>query len=168
MPQDANAELGAFPQEAPTFNTERFVVAPLTPTKVRELAGVLLQDENLAQQIPWMQDKTADGALKEALLLELQCTTGATKAWGILERVHIMLIGTVPARQTISGIDLEVLCASQFWNQGIADEAGEPVAEWLEDNAEVEPIVPQSPVLTSGRRPMGRIITTRLRVADSA
>jgi len=143
MPQDANAELGAFPRNAPTFDTERFVVAPLTPTKVRELVGVLLQDDNLAQQIPWMQDKTADGALREAFLLELQCATGATKAWGIVERARAMLIGTVLARQTISGIDLEVLCASKFWNQGIADEAGEPVAEWLEDNTEVELIVPQ-------------------------
>ncbi|KQV81311.1 GNAT family N-acetyltransferase [Rhizobacter sp. Root1221] len=142
MLQHANAELGAFPRNVPTFNTERFVVTPLTPTKVRELVGVLLQDENLAQQISWMQDKTADGALREAFLLELQCTTGTTKAWGIVERARAMLIGTVLARQTISGIDLEILCASQFWNQGIADEAGEPVAEWLEDNTEVALIVP--------------------------
>jgi RimJ/RimL family protein N-acetyltransferase len=143
MLQDANAKLGAFPQHVPTFNTERFVVAPLTPTKVRELVGVLLQDGNLAQQISWMPDKTADGALREAFLLELQCTAGVTKAWGIVERARAMLVGTVLARQTISGLDLEVLCASQFWNQGIADEAGVPVAEWLEDNVEVELIVPQ-------------------------
>jgi len=38
---------------------------------------------------------------------------------------------------SVCGIDLEVLCSSQFWNQGVADEAGSPVAEWLEIPMEV-------------------------------
>jgi RimJ/RimL family protein N-acetyltransferase len=140
--QDASAEIDKFPQRSQNFDTERFVVAPLTPTKVRELLGVLLQDERLAEQLPWMQDKSADGALREAFLLELQCTTGTTKVWGIVERARGMFIGAVVARNTVGGIDLEVLCASQFWNQGVADEAGLPVAEWLEDNTEVTLLAP--------------------------
>lgn len=131
-------ELATACKDLPTFDTERFVVAPLSPQRARELLAVLLQDEKLAEQLPRLEEKTKDGALKEAFLLELQCAAGTTQAWGIVERARAMLVGTVLARQTLSGIDLEVLCASQFWNQGIADEVGEPVAEWLEDNAEVE------------------------------
>jgi len=142
MLQDANAEVGPLSQDAPMFNTERFIIAPLTPAKIRQLAGVLLQDELLAEQLPWMQEKTRDGALREAFLLELQCATGATKAWGIVERARSMLIGTVLARHTLSGLDLEVLCASQFWNQGVADEVADPVAEWIEGNTEVQLVVP--------------------------
>jgi RimJ/RimL family protein N-acetyltransferase len=123
---------------APTFNTQRFVVAPLTPPKTRELAAVLLQDEKLAEQLPWMEDKSADGALREAFLLELQCAAGTTKAWGIVDRARGMFVGALLARQTLGGLDVEVLCASQFWNQGIADEVGDPVIAWLEDNAEVQ------------------------------
>lgn len=141
MQQDASAEVGPLDQDAPLFNTERFIIAPLTPAKIRQLAGVLLQDEKLAEQLPWMQEKTRDGALREAFLLELQCAAGTTKAWGIVERARRMLIGTVLARYTVSGLDLEVLCASQFWNQGVADEVADPVAEWLEDNTEVQLVV---------------------------
>ena len=135
--QDPSAELDKFPRQLPLFNTERFIVAPLTPAKARELLAVLLQDERLAGQVPWMQERSKDGALREAFLLELQCTAGATQAWGIVERARSMLIGTVLARRTVHGIDVEVLCASQFWNQGVADEAGEPVADWLEAITEV-------------------------------
>lgn len=138
MSSNVRPELANAPKSSPTFNTERFVVAPLSPQKARELLAVLLQDEKLAEQLPWLEEKTKDGALKEAFLLELQCAAGTTQAWGIVERARAMLVGTVLARQTLSGLDLEVLCASQFWNQGIADEVGEPVAEWLEDHAEVE------------------------------
>lgn len=138
MSNNVRPELAQATKDLPTFDTERFVVAPLTPQKARELLTVLLQDEKLAAQLPWLEEKTKDGALKEAFLLELQCAAGTTQAWGIVERARAMLVGTVLARQTLSGLDLEVLCASQFWDQGIADEVGEPVAEWLEDNAEVE------------------------------
>jgi hypothetical protein len=125
-------------QALPTFNTDRFVVVPLAPPKLRELAGVLLKDQRLAEQLPWMREKSADGAEKEAFLLELQCASGTTKAWGIVERARAILIGAVLARQALGGIDLEVLCASQFWNQGVADEVGAPVATWLEDSVDVQ------------------------------
>jgi len=61
---------------------------------------------------------------------------------GIIERARAMFVGAVIAKNSIEGIDLEVLCASQFWNLGFADEAGLPVAEWLEDNTEEEIVVP--------------------------
>lgn len=134
----AHATVTRSPQELPTFDTERFVVIPLKPPQIRALAAVLLCDEKLAAQLPWMEEKTADAAQREAFLLELQCAAGTTQAWGIVERARSMYIGAVLARQTLEGLDLEVLCASQFWNQGVADEAGEPVARWLEDHAEVE------------------------------
>jgi RimJ/RimL family protein N-acetyltransferase len=135
--QDPSVELDKLPPQSPLFNTERFIVAPLTPAKARELLGVLLQDERLAGQVPWMQERSKDGALREGFLLELQCTAGATRAWGVVERARGFLMGTVLARHTVSGLDVEVLCASQFWNQGVADEVGEPVADWLEANTQV-------------------------------
>lgn len=138
MSNELKNQIAEAKRALPTFNTERFVVAPLTPAKLRELAQVLLKDERLAEQLPWMQEKSADGAEKEAFLLELQCASGTTKAWGIVERARALFIGAVLARQTLDGIDLEVLCASQFWNHGVADEVGEPVAAWLEDSTDVQ------------------------------
>jgi len=138
MRQDMRAELGRIPTESPTFNTERFTITPLRPPKLRELAEILLRDEGLAEQVEWMADKSQDGARREAFLLELQATAGTTQGWGIVERARRMFVGAVLARQAMSGIDLEVLCPAQFWDQGISDEVGAPLAEWLADNIEVE------------------------------
>jgi RimJ/RimL family protein N-acetyltransferase len=138
MPDPLEHRITAADQELPRFDTERFVVAPLSPPQLRSLAEVLLRDERLADQLPWMTDKSADAASREAFLLELHAVAGTVKAWGIVERARAMLIGAVLARQTLEGLDLEVLCASSFWNQGVADEAGVPVAEWLEDHTLVE------------------------------
>ncbi len=126
----------------PAFQTERFDVMPLNPAQARELVAVLLQDERLAEYVTWMQDKSCDGARREAFLLEMQCAAGTTLAWGIVDRDSAMHIGALLARPTVEGLELEVLCASAFWNQGIADEAAEPVAEWMEDHCEVEMMVP--------------------------
>ena len=136
--QGIEARLAQSTLDLPTFDTERFVVAPLSPPQLRALMEVLLRDERLAAQLPWMEEKTADAAAREAFLLELQCSAGTVQPWGIVDRARAMLVGAVLARHTLEGLDVEVLCASRFWNQGVADEAGEPVAEWLEDNAEVE------------------------------
>jgi RimJ/RimL family protein N-acetyltransferase len=138
----ARAALGRIGQCPPTFNTRRFVVVPLTPSKLRELAGVLLQDAALAELLPWMQHKTADAALQEARFLELQCASGAVHAWGIVDRSRKVFIGAALAREAIGGIDLEVFCASRFWNQGVADEVAAPVAGWLEDHTEEHPVLP--------------------------
>jgi len=138
VPYELKNKVADAKQALPTFNTERFIVTPLTPAKLRELAQVLLKDERLAEQLPWMQEKSADGAEREAFLLELQCASGTTKAWGIVDRARAIFIGAVLARQTLGGIDLEVLCASQFWNHGVADEVGEPVGAWLEDSTDVQ------------------------------
>jgi hypothetical protein len=134
--QAASAKVGRLPHRTPIFDTARFVVAPLAPMTVRELLGELLQDRLLAEQLPWLQDKSADGALREAGLLELQCAAGAAKVWGIVDPVEGLFLGAVLATNTVGGVDMEVLCASPFWDQGIADEAGPPVADWLEDNME--------------------------------
>jgi RimJ/RimL family protein N-acetyltransferase len=139
MPFHATLTLGhTQPPRPARFDTERFIVAPLTPAELRALAQVLLQDARLAEALPWMADKTAYGAAREAFLLQMQCAAGTTQAWGILERARSMYVGAVLSRYALDGIELEVLCASSFWDQGVADEVGEPVAQWLQDHAEVE------------------------------
>ncbi|MFD1836727.1 hypothetical protein [Paracidovorax cattleyae] len=56
---------------------------------------------------------------------------------GLVERARAACIGAVIARHSLEGIDVEVLCASQFFGQGVADEAGEPTMAWLDDAMEV-------------------------------
>lgn len=116
---------------------------PANPSKASSLAEVLLENAMLTQTLPWIEDKTADGAVREAFLLELQCTSGTTNAWGIIERARAMFIGAVLARETLGGTDIEVLCASQYRNQGIADEVSVPVGDWLEQYTEVQIGPPQ-------------------------
>lgn len=119
------------------FETERLTVVSLSPSDARTLLTVLLQDEALASQLPWMNDKSQDGALQHAFGIDLQCAAGQAKVWSIIERERRMQIGAIVARDSLEGLDVEVLVASQFWGQGVADEAGEPVMEWLADNNEV-------------------------------
>ncbi|CAM4018759.1 GNAT family N-acetyltransferase [Paracidovorax anthurii] len=138
---DATAQVEKLPRDLPRFDTGRFMVIPLAPGKARELLTVLLGDEKLAAQLPWMKEKTADGARREAFLIELQCGAELTAVWGIVSRDRGAYIGAVVARNTLDSMDVEVLCASKFWGQGVADEAGWPVAEWLEENTEVEIVV---------------------------
>lgn len=135
--QSATAQLGMLPGNPPRFDTERFIVVPLRPEKARELLEVLLCDPPLAEQLPWLADKSADGARSEALLASLQCAAGTAIVWGIVERARSACIGVVIARHSLEGVDVEVLCASQFFGQGVADEAGEPPMAWLGDAIEV-------------------------------
>ena len=121
----------------PRFETERFTVVPLSPSEGRKLAEVLLQDEVLAARVPWLTEKTQDGALREAYGIELQAAAGQLKVWGIIARQLRMQIGAIISRDSLEGIDVEVLVASRFWNDGVVEEASEPVMDWLEDNAEV-------------------------------
>jgi len=122
----------------PLLHTPRFVVAPLEPAELRDLVQVLLQDERLAAQLPWMRDKTRDGAAREAFLLEIQCAAGTVQAWGIVERARTRLIGAALARHALGGIDIEILCASQLWDQGVADEVFEPLGAWLEEAIDIQ------------------------------
>lgn len=143
MPQHATAEVGRLPNEIPAFQTERFVLVPLVPPRLRDLAERVLLDPPLAERMPWMKEKSADGARREAFLIELEAHAGSIKGWGILQRGRGMQVGMVLARQSVSGIDIEVLCPSEFWNQGVSDEVGPPLAEWLEDNVEVSLVFKQ-------------------------
>ena len=126
----------------PAFQTERFEIVPLSPTKARELAEVLLQDEQLPEYVTWVKDKSSDGTRREAFLLEMQCAAGVTLPWGIIDRDSATFIGALLARPTIEGLDLEVLCASALWHLDISDEAAGPVAEWLAEHCEVEMLTP--------------------------
>lgn len=121
----------------PKFETGRFTVVPLSPTEGRKLTEVLLQDEALAARVPWLTEKTQDGALQQAYGIELQAAAGQIKVWGIVYRELRMQIGTIVSRNSIEGIDVEVLVASQFWDDGVVEEASEPVMDWLDDHAEV-------------------------------
>lgn len=121
----------------PGFETERFSVVLLSPSEGRKLAEALLQDKTLAARVPWLTEKTRDEALREAYGIELQAVAGELKMWGITERELQMQIGAIIARNSLDGIDVEVLIAPLFWDEGVTDEAAEPVMEWLEDNCEV-------------------------------
>ena len=120
-----------------TFQTERFTIIQLSPSEGRQLAEILLQDETLAARVPWLTEKTRDGALREAYGIELQIAAGQLKMWGIIARELRMQIGAIIAKNSIEGIDVEVLVASQYWDQGVVEEASEPVMDWLDDNADV-------------------------------
>lgn len=122
--------------QLPQFETERFSVVPLSPANVRTLAEILLQDEALAAQIPWLEEKTRDGAMREAYGMELQAAAGQIKVWGIIARELRMHVGLIIARDSLAGIDVDALVASKFWGQEIAEEAGEPVLDWLDDHSE--------------------------------
>lgn len=121
----------------PKFETDRFTVVPLSPVEGRKLAEVLLQDETLAARVPWLTEKTQDGALQQAYGIELQAAAGQIKVWGIVARELGMQIGAIISRNSIEGIDVEVLVASQFWDDGVVDEASEPVMDWLDDHSEM-------------------------------
>lgn len=101
--QEMKASVERLPTQAPKFDTERCLVVPLGPDKARELLAVLLQDELLAAQLPWMVEKTADGARKEAFLIGMQCAAETTLVWGIVERARGAYIGAVIARSAIGG-----------------------------------------------------------------
>jgi hypothetical protein len=75
--------------------------------------------------------------LREAYGIGLQAAAGQLKVWGIIARELRMQIGAIIARNSLEGIDVEVLVASQFWDDGVVEEASEPVMEWLEHNSEV-------------------------------
>ncbi|MBB6593028.1 hypothetical protein LBW62_03680 [Ralstonia solanacearum] len=117
---------------AQRFETERFIVAPLSGFEARNLFGVLLQDEALASRIDWLEDQSQDGALREAFGIELRCNAGQAMVWSIIERARRLQIGAILASHSLDGLDVEVLVASQFWDQDVSDEAGVPVVDWLQ------------------------------------
>lgn len=122
---------------SPNFETERFTVAPLFPGEGRKLVEVLLQDETLAARVPWMTEKTQDGALQQAYGIGLQAAAGQIKVWGIVARELRMYIGAIISRNSLEGIDVEVLVVSQFWGDGVVEEASKPVMDWLENHSEI-------------------------------
>jgi hypothetical protein len=136
-----------FSEKPLVFETERLSVVSLSPFDARNLLTVLLRDEALASQLPWMKEKSQDNALQEAFGIGLQCVAGRAKVWSIIERGRRTQIGAIVARDSLEGLDVEVLVASQFWDHGVADEAGKPVMAWLADNNEVNFALPAVPLL---------------------
>jgi hypothetical protein len=122
--------------ECQRFDTERFTVVALSGAEAKHLIAILLQDEALASRIDWMSEKSQDGAMQAAFGIELQCNAGQAMAWGIIERARRMQIGAILAMYSLEGLDVDVLVASQFWDQAVSDEAAYPVLEWLQQNAD--------------------------------
>jgi len=120
------------PARSKKFETERFVVVPLTGAQARRLLGVLLQDEMLAARVDWLGDKSLDGIEKEAFRIELLCNAGQLNVWSIVERARKLQIGAVLTTFSLEGLDLDILVASQLWDQDVSSEVAEPVAQWLE------------------------------------
>lgn len=123
------------PARLKKFETERFVVVPLSGAQARRLLCVLMQDEMLASRIDWLHDKSLDGVEKEAFRIELLCNAGQVNVWSIVERARKMQIGAVLTTFSLDGLDLEILVASQFWDQDVSAEVADPVAQWLEQVA---------------------------------
>jgi RimJ/RimL family protein N-acetyltransferase len=123
------------------FETERLTVTPLSPAEARRLFEVLLQDDALAAQLPWLESTGRDEALREAFGIELQCAAGLTLAWGIVERASRTMIGGIVAKHTLEGSEVDILVASQFWDHGVAEEAGDPVVAWLQERLAPPPLL---------------------------
>lgn len=122
--------------ELAMFQTDRFMVIQLSPSEGRMLAETLLQDEVLAAHVPWLVEKTRDDALLQAYGIERQAAAGQLKMWGIVTKGLHTQIGAIIAKNSLEGIDVEVLVLSQYHDRGVVEEAGIPVLEWLDDNAE--------------------------------
>lgn len=120
------------PAQSKKFETERFIVVPLSGAQAKRLLCVLLQDEMLASRVDWLHDKSLDGVEKEAFRIELLCNTGQVNVWSIVEQARKLQIGAVMSSFSIDGLDLDILVASQFWDREVSSEVAEPVAQWLE------------------------------------
>jgi len=120
-----------------SFETERLILLPLKPDYARELVRSLLADPGLAAVVPWMKGKSVDDAAREAFRIELECNAGQTGAWGIIERRSQVLMGALLAGASLSGTQLEVLLAADYWHQGYSQEAQEPVIDWLQEEGPI-------------------------------
>ncbi|WP_151636106.1 GNAT family N-acetyltransferase [Noviherbaspirillum aerium] len=128
--------------ERPRFETDRFTVVLLSPTEARKLAEFLLQDERLGARVPWLTDKSQDGALREAYGIGLQAAAGVIRVWGIIMRERQLQIGAMIVKNSLDGIDVDALVAPQYWDQDVIEEAAEPLMEWLEDNVDLYHTIP--------------------------
>lgn len=128
--------------ERPRFETDRFSLILLSPSDTRKLMEALLQDRLLAARVPWLNDKTAAGALREAFGLGLQAVAGLVKVWSIVSREGQVQVGAMIVRKSPEGIDIEALVASRYWNQDVVEEAGGPLIDWLQENEDIIETVP--------------------------
>lgn len=129
--------------DRPCFETDRFIVLLLSPSDSRKLMEYLLQDRLLAARIPWLSDKTREGALHEAFGIGLQAAAGLVKVWSIISRERQIQIGAMLVRKSQEGLDIEALVASRYWDDDVVDEASEPLVDWLEENAGIVESIPR-------------------------
>lgn len=114
----------------------------LSPTDTRKLLEVLLQDEQLAARVPWLSEKTQEGAHREAFGIGLQAAAGLVRVWSIISRERHTQVGAMIVRNSSDGIDIEALVASQYWDHDVVEEACVPLVDWLEDNADTIETIP--------------------------
>lgn len=129
--------------DRPCFETDRFIVVLLSPSDSRRLMEFLLQDKLLAARIPWLSDKTREGALDEAFGIGLQAAAGLVRVWSIISRERQIQIGAMLVRKSREGLDIEALVASRYWDHDVVDEASEPLMDWLEENAGIIESIPR-------------------------
>jgi Acetyltransferase (GNAT) domain len=132
------SRLNQLSEKLSSFETVQFTVAPLSAVEAHNLLIVLLCDAALASQVPWLRKKSQHAIQREAFDIAAQSADGELKIWGIVAREQSMEIGAVIARNSDEGVDVEVLVASRFWQEGIADEVTDPVIEWLSNNFDQE------------------------------
>lgn len=118
--------------QMPSFSTERFLLTPLEPALARQLVEVLLQDDALAEQVPWLQGKTPEEARQLAAEMEAGAEQGVCRIWSIMVRAEEKVVGALVARNSLAGIDVEVLVDSECEMDDLVDETCDPVMAWLD------------------------------------
>ncbi|HEY8606199.1 MAG TPA: GNAT family N-acetyltransferase [Noviherbaspirillum sp.] len=122
--------------KTPGFATEHFMLLPLSPLESRMLFEVLLQDETLREQVPWIAVKHPGRAMSGARLVEQKTACGQFKVWSITRRAPYVDVGAVVARNTPDGIDVEVMLDPRFDADDALDEVFAPVLAWLDLRSE--------------------------------
>jgi len=123
--------------DRPSFETARLLLLPLKAEHARQLVRSLLDEPRLAAIVPWMKDRSPNGATHEAFRIELECNVGRMGVWAVVERRSQVLAGALLASASLTGTQLEVLLAPEFWDLGYSKEAQEPMIAWLVEESPV-------------------------------
>lgn len=126
-----------------TFETERFRVVLLPSREGRRVAENFLQEKNILEQLPWLNEKIWDAAMRETYGLSLHAPREEIMVWEIMALRLETIVGTILARNAGGKMDVEVLVGdSQYWNNGVADEVSPCVVEWMEENSDMTEHLP--------------------------
>jgi RimJ/RimL family protein N-acetyltransferase len=116
---------------APQFVTSRLRIFSVTPRQASRLIGSLLKDPEVAALVPWMNGKTAREVGQESLRIELLSAAGSLTVWAIQRLEDQVLLGAMLDSPSHAGSNVEVILGRDYWGLGIADEALEPILDWM-------------------------------------